>query len=265
MSQSGSVEQFMEDFTKLSRRAPGFGPQTLLSFFIGGLKDSIRPDVRALKPSTLYEACELAKIYEEEEKNIRLQSKAQVASRPPIPPRPINNVFQQRAAPPVAPRPLQGANAGGNRRLTQAEYQERRARNQCFFCDEIFRPGHNCRRGQALMVIEVVQEEVELPGPEQETEVEEGIAELNAVQEVELQLHAMGDCTNSQTMQLKGECFNRKVHVLVDSGASHNFIHPSVLRNSKIMAQPIKPLKVRIASGYIMETRSIVQVLRGAR
>lgn len=56
-----------------------------------------------------------------------------------------------------------GRNFGGTRRLTQAEYQERRARNQCFFCDEIFRPGHNCRRGQALMVIEVLQEEAPQP------------------------------------------------------------------------------------------------------
>lgn len=47
-----------------------------------------------------------------------------------------------------------------NRRLSQSEYQGRRGRNQCFFCDETFKPWHNCRKGQA-MLIEVLQDEVE--------------------------------------------------------------------------------------------------------
>lgn len=42
MSQSGSVEHYKEQFTRLSRRATGFSQELLLSCFIGGLKDEIR-------------------------------------------------------------------------------------------------------------------------------------------------------------------------------------------------------------------------------
>lgn len=64
----------MEGFTKLSRRTPGNTPQNLLAFFIEGLKETLRSDVRAMKPRTLYEACELAKVYEEKEKVTRVVS-----------------------------------------------------------------------------------------------------------------------------------------------------------------------------------------------
>ena len=67
MSQSGSVEQFVDQFTKMSRRTTGFSHELLLNFFIGGLKESIRTDVRLQKPKTLYDAYELAKLFEARE------------------------------------------------------------------------------------------------------------------------------------------------------------------------------------------------------
>lgn len=65
MSQTRSVEQYMEQFTRLSRGASCFSQELLLSCFVGGLKDDIRIDVKSQKPRTLYEACELVKFFEE--------------------------------------------------------------------------------------------------------------------------------------------------------------------------------------------------------
>lgn len=53
MNQTGSVDNYMDEFTKLSRRAPGFSPELLVSFFVGGLREEIRWNVHALKPKTL--------------------------------------------------------------------------------------------------------------------------------------------------------------------------------------------------------------------
>lgn len=64
ISQTGSVDLYMDQFTKLSRRSPGFSSQALLSFFIEGLKPHIRANVKAHRPMTLYAACELAKLFE---------------------------------------------------------------------------------------------------------------------------------------------------------------------------------------------------------
>ncbi|XP_062028068.1 uncharacterized protein LOC133743955 [Rosa rugosa] len=276
MSQTGSVEEYKEQFTKLSRRAPGFSQQVLLSCFLGGLKSEIRADVKAQKPRTLYEACELARIYEEKEASHKGLNKFNQGQRT-FPTPNFGNQFksithggssnQAKPTTVVQHRPAVQTNNNvvGHRRLSQAEYQERRARNQCFFCDELFRPGHNCRKGQ-LMVIEVVQEEIELAGPTVNEVIEEHVQLDEGTIEPEVQLQVMGEQDNSDTMQVKG-WFNKKVvHVLIDTGASHNFIHPSLLKKYKAQIVDIKPLKVRLASGALMQTKGQVscEVVLGA-
>ncbi|XP_050379620.1 uncharacterized protein LOC126796952 [Argentina anserina] len=257
LSQTGSVDSFIDQFTRLSRRVTGFSPAVLVSCFIGGLRDNIRAHVRAQRPRSLFDACELARIFEERETSLRTSMRATMAYRgnQGQPPRNAPAAVQPRAAAP--PPAVVGGPVGGTCRLTQAEYQERRARNQCFFCDEIFRPGHNCRRGLPLMAIEVIPDEVDIPGPEP-------VEELNVIVEedqgYDAVIQSVGDGSAS-TMQLKGQCNARGVHVLNDSGASHNFLHPAVLKGSKVEDKYLaRPVRVRLASGDVMQTSRQVQI-----
>lgn len=268
MSQTGSVEHYKEQFTKLSRRAPGFSQELLLSCFVGGLKDEIRVDVKAQKLRTLYDACELAKIYEERHEGHRFSTRSVSSSRNLS--TPTANVSIPRAAIPLpntrplvsnttTTRPHIGAstNANENRRLTQTEYQERRARNQCFFCDEIFKPGHNCRKGQ-VMVMEVVQEEIDMPIiVEVEGESDDNTPPIDVAEPL-IKLHVIADVSSVRTMQLKGVFNKRIVHVLNDSGATHNFIHPTLLKNLKAPVSTLLPLNVMLASGARMRTHGEV-------
>nr|XP_011465702.1 PREDICTED: uncharacterized protein LOC105351847 [Fragaria vesca subsp. vesca] len=203
-----SVHNFGEYQAALARisqegRAPGFSSQALLSFFIERLRPSIRIIMRAHRPASLYEACELAKLFERGESQQRFQ---RVTGPPRHQATPLLATPLRAQVPPphIIPRaPVAptvgnlgaGRNFGGTRRLTQAEYQERRARNQCFFCDEIFRPGHNCRRGQALMVIEVLQEEAPQPilNDLPHVVVDDVNQADNGGEEEEIELRAMGD------------------------------------------------------------------------
>ena len=61
----------------------------------------------------------------------------------------------------------------------------------------------------------------------------------------------------SQTMQLKGTLGNQIVHVLIDSGATHNFIHPQVLKGTKLPVRKLKPLNVLLASGAKVKTTEL--------
>ncbi|GJX94119.1 hypothetical protein Tco_0348705 [Tanacetum coccineum] len=72
------------------------------------------------------------------------------------------------------------ARNGGNRpyRLTQKELEEKRAKNQCFYCEQKYFPGHKCS-GQ-LYYLEIVsenQEELVIEGNDETFEdyVEEGM------------------------------------------------------------------------------------------
>ena len=80
LSQSGSVDAYIDQVTMLSRRVLGFSSHTQQSFFISGLKEHIQVHVRALQPKPLYHACELAKIFEAKE----LQTRSQFQSVTPL-------------------------------------------------------------------------------------------------------------------------------------------------------------------------------------
>ncbi|KAL6220009.1 hypothetical protein ACLB2K_007767 [Fragaria x ananassa] len=262
MTQNGVVEQYIDAFTKLSRRVSSFSHEALVFCFIGGLKDSIRSHVKARKPKTLYEACELAKVFEELDLSLKIHSRAVTRIAQGAPHR-INNWNEGvnvNPRPPIVHQRLQAPPNNGppgwNIRLTQAEFQERRAHNQCFFCDEIFHLGHNCRRGQALMVIEVEQYEITLQGPEGENG-ELARVEENDEEEVVLQAMRGG---SASTMQLKGFCKKKRAHVLIDSGASHNFIHLVLLKSVKATVQTISQVRVKLASGAVMYTNMLVTV-----
>lgn len=165
-------------------------------------------DVRAQKPRTLYEACELARVYEERYEGHKAHARGAVNNRPLMV---AANVSTPRSVTPISnPRSLISNQGGtrpststnGNRRLTQAEYQVRRARNQCFFCEETFKPGHNCRKGQ-VMIMEVVQEELDMPIiVEVEAEGEEPPV-ASDIEEPLIKLHVLSDASSIRTMQLK--------------------------------------------------------------
>lgn len=83
------------------------------------------------------------------------------------------------------------------------------------------------------MVIEVLHDELDLQMLEVEGDPNPPLMppQIEEIDNQEVVLQAMSDGTS--TMQLKGQCLQRRVHVLIDSGASHNFIHPSALHNKK--------------------------------
>lgn len=262
MTQVGSVDDYKMQFTKLSRRASGFSPELLLSCFIGGLKDDIRTDVKAQKPKTLYEACELAKVYEERYDRYKAASRNQYHLRNGIStsrnttPTPVQRNFPSASGAPN--RQASSSSSGpGNKKLTQLEYHERRARNQCFFCDETYKPGHNCRRPHALLIEACtegdlpVPDEIFAPATEEVPPVDNGEEPL-------IQLNVISDDKWPETMQLKGKCGTKRVHVLIDSGATHNFIHPSLLRGLTVESTGQKALSVRVASGAILKTQGTV-------
>lgn len=225
---------------------------------MGGLKNGIRIDVKSQKPRTLYEACELAKVFEERYVCPRqFKSGTNYSGEP----RQLYQATNVRSS--LQASGGQGTHKGGNtnashaagsnnnRRLSQSEYQEHRARNQCFFCDETFKPGHNCIKWQAMM-IEVLLDEGESLLDLGHENVE--VTSVVNCEEPLIQLHVLEDHSMTVTMQLKGLFNNKLVHILIDSGATHNFLHPTLLKNLKTPAHRLSALNVQLASGAKMQT-----------
>ena len=80
----------------------------------------------------------------------------------------MNNGVGQNFAKPLPPLPNttkswnnRPNNVQPRKQLTQKEYQEKRAKNLCFYCDKKFVPGHKCEGQLFSLIVLADNEELE--------------------------------------------------------------------------------------------------------
>lgn len=222
-----------------------------------------------MKPTNLLDAYELARVFEE-----RYNSHRQVVR--PLPSR--NNTvassgssYNSRSYPAPAnsiqPTNNSGRPMNAERHMSSSEYHERRAKKQCFFCDETYSPGHKCvRRGAAKVLVldGCVQQDSEdlcslldLPALTME---EQGADNLSLALDTPLiTLNVLTDKHKPNTMQIQGSVgVNQKIHILIDSGSTHNFVHPSLITKDTGFVDFSRPLRVLVASGARVLTKGFL-------
>ncbi|GKE36950.1 hypothetical protein Tco_1460355 [Tanacetum coccineum] len=117
--QGGLVQVYIDVFDLIMTKVDV--PKTqVVSFFLGGLDKEIKMTVRMFKPQSLADAY----LYNNYGRNSG--SQAQIVHYTPPRPKPIYN------------------NAPYKKQLTRKELDEKRAKNQCFYCDQKYVPGHKC-------------------------------------------------------------------------------------------------------------------------
>ncbi|XP_028552383.1 uncharacterized protein LOC114580110 [Dendrobium catenatum] len=223
LTQTGTVSAYRDRFELLSSRLRGMTDEVLEGNFMKGLKPHIRSAVRAAKPRSLRETLEMAELIED-----RLSSDQYR--------RPTFFGGGQKVANPTGGAKGAYLGAGGEgqkerdrsapakgefRRLTEAELKDKRAKGLCYRCDEKFGPGHRCKDKllQVLLVEDPEGEEVE----EELGGEEEGVDHLH-LDMIEVSLNSVAGLTAHSTMKMEGRIGSFTVTVLIDSGATHNFI-----------------------------------------
>lgn len=129
------------------------------------------------------------------------------------------------------------ANGNGNERnvrnLPYSEYIKRREEGKCFRCSGPFSPGHHCpERGIRMLILDEEEEESENDGGD----------ELNIAT---MDLSALF----ARTMKLRRRVVRREVLVLIDSGASHNFISRRVVEELEMAVVETPPYMVSLGDG----------------
>lgn len=81
------------------------------------------------------------------------------------------------------------------------------------------------------------------PNVEEVIEVESNEANLN------IALHAIPGSSTSRTMRIKARLNNQELVILIESGSTHNFVDPAVVRRAQIPIDPRHKLTVTIANG----------------
>ena len=245
--QQGTVEQYQEQFDSLLTWADMPVPYAV-SCFLSGLIEEIQTAVRMFKPNTLHDAYCLAKLQE-----AILASMAR-RTRPILGRSPVTRSLEPRGN--VTPtwgsssyktgthaRPSRGTTASSTgstpfrhrpagRRMSSREFEEKRAKNQCFYCDEKYSPGHKC--AAQVYGLEVIGED----SPQEDEELDDWSKvveeEVMRVQEepLQLSLSALSEANSYFTMRVIGRVKNNPLHILLDSDSTHNFLDISTIKNN---------------------------------
>ncbi|GJU22459.1 reverse transcriptase [Tanacetum coccineum] len=257
LKQTSIVQDYIDAFDRLLYRI-NLPEDQCISFFLVGLSNEIELAVRMFKPRTLAEVYGLCKL---ENRVIAAKQRP----KPPILPTPR----YQSQFPNTSPKPMALPTPNANwrtkpvnsssptpfrKQLTQKELEEKRAKNQCFYCDRRYTPGHKCS-GQvfSLEVLgEDIQELIETNTKEDTSgELIEETEELIQYSP-HISLNAINGTSIYQTMRISGHVGKHTLHILVDCGSTHNFLDLDTANKLGCQLVSICPLQVEVAGGNKM-------------
>jgi hypothetical protein len=140
--------------------------------------------------------------------------------------------------------------------------EERRAKGQCFKCGGKYHPTfHKCPDGSLRVLIlgvgETVSEDGEIVSLEAEVEDEE--------EEVEIECKTMGvlgTMGEHRTMKIEGTIEDVGVLVLIDSGASHNFISPKITTALGLNVTSVAAKSIKLGDGHKINSTGVCEGIR---
>ncbi|GJX58361.1 retrotransposon-related protein [Tanacetum coccineum] len=267
LKQTSTVQVYQDQFESLLNKLELLESYAV-SLFVGGLKDEISMPIRMFKLTTLADAFSMA----------RMQEATNNAMKPRYNPSSSNFKFNNvgggykgnglipkpTTTPLALPAPAQNSNGARvpntlfRKQLTQKELEEKRAKNQCFYCDQRYSPGHKCS-GQvySLEVIgeseeyeeEVIEQLVEANEEEENVEMCNAVFDNSGQDTPRISLNALSGVNSFQTMRVRGMVGKQPLHILVDSGSTHNFVDVRSAKRLGCKIRPTAPLLVSVANG----------------
>ncbi|XP_031265006.1 uncharacterized protein LOC116123364 [Pistacia vera] len=137
--------------------------------------------------------------------------------------------------------------------MSDVELQQKREKGLCFHCDEKYGPNHYCQSKsiQVLLVTDDDRAENDYGSPEPTSEISD---EGNPLA---LSMHSIVGVTIDKTLKLKRVIGGIEVIVLVDNGASHNFISHELVRKLELPVERGKSFRVMVGNGFTIRREGI--------
>lgn len=214
LKQTSTMDEYVTEFQRLAVMVSDVSDKRLTFFFIEGLSNSFSGLVRALEPTTLEDAIWKALSLEDSTKKGKVVIKNAPAGQPKKP-------FIKANPPPKVP-PI-GPHGMSRNKL--------RKKDLCYYCNEKWNNQHRCQGSGQVYYIEVVSDD--------EADIEEGVNEEDNPEEqqglaIEESLTGSTLATLSGTpryhsLRVRGVLQGQRVTVLINSGATHNFIDKRIV------------------------------------
>nr|KYP61599.1 Retrotransposable element Tf2 [Cajanus cajan]KYP61600.1 Retrotransposable element Tf2 [Cajanus cajan] len=252
LTQTQSLHDYLSDFETLANRISDYPQSFYLSCFLSGLKPHLRREVTALQPPDLSHAIALAKLHDDKFRSSPFPPSRfgnPVRSTPPPTHTPISSPVPLKTLPPLLPTPHTKLPI---KKLTEAEMQARRDKNLCFNCDEKYTRGHRCKPQFLLLTTFDSDDAGDTAATEELQFSDEDPQEAGLIS-----LHAFSGQWTPQTFRVTGSIRGYAVQILVDSGATHNFIQSRVAQFLHLPSRPTpSPLRVMVGNGEYLPCSS---------
>ncbi|KAL8107546.1 hypothetical protein AgCh_024096 [Apium graveolens] len=159
--QKGKVDEYIYQFDVLRNYVmaeEGFHRESYyVDNFISGLKEEIAQHLYNHKPQSLQQARELARGQEHYLNMLDKRYKSATNTMKTHPYSTVNYKIVSSYPKPTTeaskPQPAPTTSNDGYKKLTLAELTERKQQGLCFYCDQNFEPGHNCRKKKLFIIM----------------------------------------------------------------------------------------------------------------
>nr|TKS12805.1 hypothetical protein D5086_0000060320 [Populus alba] len=274
LRQSGDLEEYIQDFDILWNKAEVNEKQALV-IFLGGIDLEIKNTVKMFEPKTLKHAYNLARLqantltHRKSPSYIRKVASINtnpVVSNPPNYPiqttkNPVNSQTYMSKPQPASWTATANQNNYSNpsrptKFIKNQEFEDRRLKGLCFWCDDKFVPGHRCRNKKVYSLSVLEEEE----GSPEEEIIEEAASSREVTPHISLD--ALEGTVGLNTMKVNGKMDKTTVCILIDSGSTHNFLNTTIVNKLQFQLTPIKPMTVQAANGDKMVCKFMCKGLR---
>ncbi|XP_074336044.1 uncharacterized protein LOC141673210 [Apium graveolens] len=263
LQQFTSLEAYIDDFENLRSlllQSNHTLPESyVLESFVEGLKGTVKPFVRAFKPTFVADAILYARLQEESLNNAQKLSKPNNSSLNSKP------LFSTVNKTPILPTPQLKPVSQGFSKENQKPFKfipaevraEKMAKGLCYYCDKKYERGHKCQFKEAQLFA------VEIPCEEEENSIEE--EELDETRQEEahnkpsISVNALMGSHTFNTMRVQGWVQGKPLHILVDSGSTHNFLDIGTAHKLGCKKEGIRLQAVTVADGNHIPCQHVVK------
>ena len=222
LKQSKSVQDYATTFRSLVLEISGISEDEKVDRFIRGLKDQIRMEVELREPSTLNDAIRIADRYD----TITFKYQKQK----------VDQVKKLSSDAYLDPAPMD-LDINKYRKLTDKEKDKLRQDQACFYCRQSRHLISTCPLNTKKK-ISAIQTSSPIKKPTLSSEKKKVIKSMICNEESdnnqEGELNTFDEDQNSELLHLTGYIKTHPVRILIDGGASRNFIAEHIIKKAKL-------------------------------
>ncbi|MCH79689.1 Ty3/gypsy retrotransposon protein [Trifolium medium] len=286
LKQEGSVEEYITDMEYLLAQIPKLPEKQFRGYFIHGLKADIRGKVRSLVAMGEMSRAKLLHVTRAMEREIKGGAGSSVNRGLKGGNGPYRSGSGRNGSDWVMVKGREAGSSGGVKNgtngprvekqthgdrkrvgprdrgfthLSYNELMERKQKGLCFKCGGPFHPMHQCPDKQLRVLV------VDDEGSEEDeakllaVEVEEDEEEMKGEMSL-LNLHHITHETH-QTVKFQGSIQGVEVLILVDSGATHNFISKKLVHQMDWAIDTTPQMKVKLGDGFQKDTQGVCRAV----